>query len=67
MIVIDSHLTQIVSLVGVEPALHEHDADALEEAEEQPGLVAGHGGLGEEGDLVVREHVGLGQEVRQLR
>ena len=54
-----------MSLVSVEPALHEHDGDPVEGSEEQPGDVSGHGRHGEVGDLVVGEHVAVVQQVSQ--
>ena len=37
-----THLSQSVSLVVVEPALHQHQADSLQLSEQEPRLVPWH-------------------------
>ena len=37
-----THLSQRVSLVVVEPALHQHQADSLQLSEQEPRLVPWH-------------------------
>ena len=61
-----THQREGVPLVGVEASLHQHDADPVEHAEEQAGLVPGHRRRGEVGDVLVREDVRGLQQVSQV-
>ena len=51
----ERHLLHIVALVVVESALHGHDVDAPELAEDELAAMSFDGGNGEVGDFAIRE------------